>query len=174
MRVHITQEPVTKERKENQMRKISLSALLLFIIISFLAGIGTAGENATKAECVAKCKEAAALVKEIGLESAIQKIMDKTGPFVWKDTYVFCVDIETGITLANPVTPKLVGKMIKGLKDKTGKLFAVEYLNIAKNKGEGWVTYMWPKPGETEPWPKTTYVYRVPGENVAMLAGIYE
>ncbi len=124
------------------MKKISfmLCATLAILLAVSSAGMGADQEKATKEECIAKCKEAAKLVKEIGLEAALKKMNDPNGPFRWKDTYVFCVTLDTGITLANPVTPKLVGKMIKGLKDKTGKLFAAEYLNVAREKGEGWVT----------------------------------
>ena len=47
-------------------------------------------------------------------------------------------------------------------------------LEIARTKGEGWVSYMVPKPGETKPSPKVSYVIKVPGQNVIVGAGIYE
>ena len=34
-----------------------------------------------------------------------------------------------------------------GNKDTTGKLFIQECLEVAKTKGEGWTTYMYPKNG---------------------------
>ena len=49
-----------------------------------------------------------------------------------------------------------------------------EFVDVAKSKGEGWVPYMWPKPGAEAPVKKLTYVYRVPGKNVFVGAGIYE
>ena len=141
---------------------------LCFAVNSF------AEEKATKEECIAKCKEAAAMVKESGTEAAFAKIQDPKGPFVWKDSYVFCVSINDGIMKAHPIKPKLVGQMIKGLKDVNGKMFVVEYINLARDKGEGWVSYMWPKPGEKEPTPKSTYILRVPGADLLMAAGVNE
>jgi signal transduction histidine kinase len=84
------------------------------------------------------------------------------------------LDSETARVLAHPAVPKLVGKEQSGLKDSNGKMFFLEFLNVAKEKGEGWVDYTWPKPGEKTPSPKTTYVYKVPGMNVVIGAGVYQ
>ena len=51
-------------------------------------------------ECIIKTREAAKMIGEIGLEATLKKINDKTGPFVWKDTYVFGIEDETAIMLA--------------------------------------------------------------------------
>ena len=138
------------------------------------AGTGWAGDTATRDECVAKAKEAAQLVKDVGLDQALTQINDKTGPFVWKDTYVFTVDLDKTMVIAHPIKPGLIGKNLMALKDVNGKMFFAEFINTAKNGGEGWVSYMWPKPGEKQPSPKVTYVYKVPGANTVMLAGTYE
>jgi cytochrome c len=156
------------------MMKRIFALLFVFSVGIFLSGLAVAGDKATKEECVAKCKEAAAMVKEKGLEATLQTINDKNGPFVWKDTYVFCLDLNKTCNIAHPIKPKLIGKNLTAAKDAGGKLFFAEFINVAKDKGEGWVSYMWPKPGEKNPSPKITYVYKVPGEDVAMLAGIYE
>ncbi|MBF0303458.1 MAG: cache domain-containing protein [Desulfamplus sp.] len=146
--------------------------MALFICLCFAVN-AFAGDKATKEECVAKCKEAAALVKEIGFDATMAKINDPKGPFVWKDSYVFCIDTESGIILAH-LNPKMLGRPMKGLKDVNGKLFFVEFINVAKEKGEGWVDYMWPKPGEKEPSKKSSYVLKVDGHNILMGAGINE
>ena len=147
----------------------------VFVMLSlWLATAVCASDRATKEECVTKAKAAAALVKEQGPEAALAKINDGTSEFTWKDTYVFVLDAETATVLAHPVTPKLIGKQLTGIKDSNGKMFFVEFINVAKEKGEGWVDYTWPKPGETTPSPKTTYVYKVQGTNLVMAAGVYE
>lgn len=151
-----------------------ISVLMFFLFIWGMGGFSMAAEKATKEECVSKCKEAATLVQDIGLEAALEKINDRNGPFVWKDTYVFCIDLNKTCNIGHPIKPKLIGKNLIAAKDANGKLFFAEFVNLAKNKGEGWVSYMWPKPGEKKTSPKTAFVYRVPGEDVAMLAGIYE
>ncbi len=150
---------------------VLLSLLTLFCLVSFV-GISPAQEKATKEECMAKVKEAVAMVKEAGLDATLAKINDPQGPFQWKDTYVFAYNLD-GMMIAHP-NPKLVGKTLIDLKDTNGKMYVAEFMSVAKTSGEGWVSYTWPKPGEKEASPKVTYVYRVPGENVAIFAGIYE
>ncbi len=145
--------------------------LMLFCIVSLL-GTALAEEKATKDECIAKVKEAVAMVKKDGLEATLAKINDPKGPFHWKDTYVFCYDMDA-MLLAHP-NPKLVGKNFIGLKDTNGKAFVAEIIGVAKSAGEGWVSYTWPKPGEKNASPKISYAYRVPGQDVVMVAGIYE
>jgi len=147
--------------------------LTIISVISFV-NIGIAEEKATKDEASAKCKEAASMVKEKGIDAALAVLNDKKGAFVWKDSYVFCINFETGNCIAHPFLPDAVGKDMRKNKDKEGKLYVIEFTNTAKTKGEGWVSYMWPKPGEQKPLPKITYVYRVPDQNIMMLAGIYE
>lgn len=139
-----------------------------------LAGHVLAG-GATEDECVAKCKEAAQLVTDEGLDAAIAAINQKDGPFVWKDSYVFLMDLE-GTMLAHPIKPDLIGKNLLETPDKghDKKLFFKEFVEVAKSPGEGWVNYMWPKPGEEEPAKKRSYIYRVPGKDVFVGAGVYE
>lgn len=156
------------------MRKNVLCFVFVGMVAMAFAAHVWARDKATKDECVTKAKEAAKLVQEAGLETALETLNDKNGPFVWKDTYVFCIDLEKQYNIAHPIKPGLIGKNLMGIKDVNGTMFFAEFINKAKNEGEGWVSYMWPKPGEKKPSPKVTYVYKVPGENVAMLAGIYE
>ncbi len=63
------------------MRKI-IPILILIMAMFFSAAFAVAGDKATEQECVAKCKEAADLVKEKGLEAALAVTGDKNGPFV--------------------------------------------------------------------------------------------
>ncbi len=156
------------------MKKRSLMVLVISLVTVFIMGRAIAMEKATKEECMAKCKQAADMVKEKGLDETLAVLMDKNGPFVWKDTYVFCIDIEKQANIAHPIKPKLIGKNLMHVKDVNGTMFFAEFVNLAKGEGSGWVKYMWPKLGEKKPSPKATYVYKVPGESVFMAAGIYE
>lgn len=150
-------------------RVASLATVLLFVLC--LAGSAMA-QSATKDECVAKCKEAAQMVKDKGLDAAVAEINKKDGKFVWKDSYVFLMDMD-GKMLAHPVSPALIGKNHLQTPDKAGKMFFQEFVAAAK-KGEGWASYMWPKPGSDTPVKKITYISRVPGKDLFVGAGIYE
>lgn len=154
------------------MKKITAFLGVLILLIG-LCQMAQAGGKATESECIAKVKEAAQWVKDKGLEETLKEINNPKGVFVWKDTYVFAVDLRKKTILAHPVKPKLIGKNLVGIKDINGKMFFAEFIKTANSKGEGWVEYMWPKPGEKKPSPKKTYVYRVPGTEVVMAAGVY-
>ncbi|MDR3567393.1 MAG: cache domain-containing protein [Syntrophobacteraceae bacterium] len=58
----------------------------------------------------------------------------------------------------HPFKPELDGKDLSGFKDPNGKALFVEMARACKGKGEGFVDYMWPKPGESQPVPKLSYV----------------
>lgn len=131
-------------------------------------------DSATKEEVVAKCKQAAQLIKDKGIDTGIAEIANKKGPFVWKGTYVFLMDLN-GKMLAHPIKPELTAKdSLLAVKDTDGKPLFVEFVKVANDKGEGWVDYMWPKPGQEKPAPKSSYIYRVPGTQYLVGAGIYK
>jgi len=134
---------------------------------------GEGNIQATKRECVAKCRQAAMMVTEKGLEAALAEINDPHGPFVWKDSYVFCYDYAQDIMAAHPIAPKLVGQCLSELKDINSKFFVAEYVHLAKTRKQGWTNYMWPKPGETTPSLKINFVYQVPQKEILMGAGIF-
>ena len=147
--------------------------IAICIVCALLTPPVWAEETATKEECVAMCKKALAVAKEKGVDEMLKEIGDINGPFVWKDSYIYAINLDTNRVAAHPIKPILVGKDMSGLKDVHGKMFFVEKINMAKEKGEGWVDYMWPKPGEKTPSSKTAYVIKVPGAPYAISAGIY-
>lgn len=102
---------------------------------------------------------AAALVAERGRD-AFAQLRDKTGPFVFMDTYVF-VDTVDGVELVNPAQPSLEGMNLIDLKDVNGKAVAREYITAAMKEGSAWVEYSWYKPGHNTPARKLTYVRKV-------------
>ncbi|HEX8989506.1 MAG TPA: methyl-accepting chemotaxis protein [Rhodocyclaceae bacterium] len=54
--------------------------------------------------------------------------------------------------------PELDGKDVSDLKDPNGKYLFREFADTAAKKGAGFVDYYWPKPGETDPVAKLSYV----------------
>ncbi len=158
------------------MRTIARSVPLVLLVLAF-ATLAFAG-GATKDECVAKTKEAAAMVNEKGLDAAVAEINKKDGKFVWKDSYVFLVGFD-GKMLAHPMSPKLIGTNVIDMKDKSedpakAKLLFKEFTETAKGKGEGWVTYAWKNPDDPKPRNKISYIFRVPGKDMYAGAGIWE
>ncbi len=155
------------------MKKSVLFTLFL-VLISFICSPAFANETATKDECVAMCNKALDIAKTKGVDEMLRKIGEAKGPFVWKDSYIYAINLDNNQVAAHPIKPVLVGKNLSGIKDINGKMFFVEIINLAKEKGEGWVDYMWPKPGEKKPSPKDAFVIKVPGAPYAISAGIYK
>ncbi len=60
--------------------------------------------------------------------------------------------------LMHPTVPDLVGKDLTNNKDPNGLAIFVEFAKIAKTSGSGFVEYMWPRPGSTDPVEKISYV----------------
>lgn len=117
--------------------------------------------------------EASALIEQKG-RPAFDALRDKTGPFVFFDTYIF-VDTPDGTELVNGGFPGIEGKNIMGFKDVNGKYLVRDYINLALKNGEGWVKYFWPKPGSDKPLEKRTYVKKVTygGETFIVGCGAY-
>ncbi|HDS16708.1 MAG TPA: hypothetical protein ENN66_08925 [Proteobacteria bacterium] len=156
-----------------KMKRILLATIILAASLIVCSGITLAGDFATTDECISMCKKAVAMYNEKGEEATFQAINDQSGPFVWKDSYVFAMNAENGIILAHPMKPGLIGKDLLALKDINGTMIFVELLKAAK-AGEGWAHYMWPKPGEKQASKKASYIYTIPGTTIAMGAGAYE
>ena len=76
------------------------------------------------------------------------------------DTYLFAYDMKANVLL-NPAFPQREGTNVTGQKDAKGKLLHQAIIDTTETKGSGWVDYWFPKPGQTEPSHKWTYVKRV-------------
>lgn len=164
------------------MRKAAVVGLVLMAGVFLVAN--ALAESSVKDECVTLCKNAANFINEKGLDAGIAEIANKEGKFVTKNTYVYLMDFK-GNRLAHPyAAPKDPQVMpLFDMKDTTGKLFVQQQIEVAKTKGEGWTDYMYPKPEELKkPTPfkekvsskKSSYVYRVPGKDLFVVAGFFE
>jgi len=162
---------LTNLKRRLGMRRITLA--VFGIAVSMCLAVSAFAAGATKDECVAKSKEAAAMVNEKGLDAAVAEINKKDGKFVWKDSYVFLMDFD-GKMLGHPMSPALIGQNVLDRRDKAEKLLFKEFVELAKSKGEGWADYMWANPGDPKPRKKISYIYRVPGKNLLVGAGIWE
>jgi methyl-accepting chemotaxis protein len=60
--------------------------------------------------------------------------------------------------LMHPVKPELNGQDMRDYKDPNGKAFLAEATRIAERDGQGYVDYEWPRPGQSQPVPKISYV----------------
>jgi quercetin dioxygenase-like cupin family protein len=103
--------------------------------------------------------KAAALIDKDG-KAAFAEFRKKDSPWFHGDTYLFAYDMKANVLL-NPAFPQREGTNVTGQKDAKGKLLHQAIIDTAETKGSGWVDYWFPKPGQTEPSHKWTYVKRV-------------
>lgn len=117
---------------------------------------------------------AAALITEQG-KDAFGRLRDKTGPFVFMDTYVFVVSPE-GTELVNADLPSLEGRNLIDLKDLQGRPVIREEIDAAMKQGSAWLEVSWFKPGHNTPAPKQTFVRkaRFGQETYIVGSGIYK
>ena len=107
----------------------------------------------------AMVNKAAELVNKDGKAAFVE--FRKKGSDWWSgNTYLFIYDLKSNVLL-NPAFPQREGTNTTGQKDAAGKLFHHEFITTVESKGSGWVDYMFPKPGQTEPSRKWSYVKAV-------------
>jgi signal transduction histidine kinase len=148
--------------------------MVLAMVMAMLLSLAGAAWASEADDAQALVKKAIAMVKEKGLDETIKAVGDKNGAFVKGDLYLFAVDMGKLTLLAHPMNPALVGKDQSGMKDVKGKMFFIEFVNLAKGAGSGWVDYYWPKPGDKAAALKSTYIERAPGAEVFFGCGIYK
>jgi cytochrome c len=116
--------------------------------------------------------KAAVLVDAKG-KDAFSEFRQKGSEWFSGDLYVFAYAPD-GTVLLNPAFPAREGKAYHGEKDKKGKAFHDEIIKTAQTKGSGWVDYWLPKPSQTEPSHKWSYVKAVKAQGVALVgAGFF-
>jgi signal transduction histidine kinase len=135
----------------------------------YILGCGIYNMQMNKAFIEDLVNRAAALVSAEG-SVAFSQLRDKTGPFVFMDTYVF-VQSPNGTELVNPVHPSLEGKNLMDLKDLKGRPVVREQIAAAMKDGSAWLDIYWYRPGTNTPAPKLTYVRKVQSGQQTYIVG---
>lgn len=145
---------------------VTLSAL------SLVVGTAFAGDLATKEECVQKCSEVSQIINTKGKDEAIKMVNDSSKQFVWKDTYVYIMDLEATIVAHGP-QPKFIGKNLMGLKDPITKTpwYPTLFEKIRGGEKSGWFDYHWKKPNAKGIFVKNCYFEKA--GDLVIFAGIY-
>ena len=135
----------------------------------YIIGCGIYNMDMDRAFIEDMVSRAAALVAERG-ENAFSELRDKTGPYVFMDTYVF-VNTPDGTEVVNGGHPAMEGKNLIDLRDVYGKLVVRDYIDAAMKDGAAWTDYYWYKPGENTPAYKQAYVRKVRFGNQTYIVG---
>ena len=88
------------------------------------------------------------------------------------EEYLWINDLHPKMIM-HPFKPELDGKDLSGFSDPNGKKLFVDMVKVSKENGEGFVDYMWEKPGATKPVPKISFVKLYKPWGWVMGTGIY-
>ena len=146
--------------------------LLATALCLALTSVGAAANEPTEKDAIAMAERGAALVKSRGKDEMMKRINARDPDFVQGSLYVDMRDVKTGIVLAHPFNPSIVGKDLTDVPDANGKKYRREIIELAAAKGKGWVDYQYKNPTSGKIEPKTTYILLVDG--VVLEAGLYK
>lgn len=118
---------------------------------------------------VEQVDDAVDLLETLG-EIAFATLRDKSSGYRFYDSYLFVMD-EAGVQHVNAGFPENEGENLLDLKDPTGKVIGREMLALLEHQENGWVDYLWPRPGDTRPIQKSTYVRKVVVDDRTMVVG---
>lgn len=141
-----------------------------FLLTALLAT--SAWATPSEKDAIALTERSAVFMKEKGKEALMQRITAKDPDFVQGELYVDMRDLKTGVVLAHPYNPAIVGKDLIDVPDASGKKYRRDIVELAQSKGKGWVDYLYKNPTTGKIEPKTTYVLR--SGDVILEAGIYK
>jgi cytochrome c len=137
-----------------------------------LSCAGAFASEPTEKDAIAMAERGAAMVKAKGKDEVMKRITAKDPEFVQGSLYIDMRDVKTGIVLAHPYNPSIVGKDLTDVPDANGKKYRREIIELAAAKGKGWVDYQYKNPTTGKIEPKTTYILLVNG--VVLEAGLYK
>ena len=75
--------------------------------------------------------------------------------------------------IMHPTITELDGNNLKGFTDATGFALFERMVELTDSQASGYVSYMWPKPGEGKPSPKLSYVKKFEPWEWVLGSGVY-
>jgi signal transduction histidine kinase len=139
----------------------------LFATATIVTLVAAQAQYGTAAEAKAMLEKAVVALKA-NKAKALAEFAKGEGGFKDRDLYPFCGGPDGNFT----AHPTLTGKSLKELKDKAGKPLGAEMYKVAQEGKISEVSYMWPRPGETNPVQKVSFVTKV-GDQVCAV-GYYK
>jgi len=149
------------------VRRREISLVFLFLFLFLISNVW----SITKDDIVKFVNKAVNYCHKVGKEKCLK---DFTYSPEWKrgSLYIFALKGPRG-ALASVQLQKLGFKNVYNLKDKNGKYFIKEMIEVVKKKGEGWVLYSWFDRTTKRIRPKISFVKKV--DNTFFVgAGMYK
>jgi methyl-accepting chemotaxis protein len=107
---------------------------------------------------IVKEEHAASEKGGIAVADAQKRAMARVAALRYGNNDYFWINDMQPLMVMHPIRPELNGTDLSANKDPNGKTLFVEFVNVVKKDGAGFVSYEWPKPGFDKPQPKLSYV----------------
>ncbi len=141
------------------LRHLMIGVVSVVALTLSTAALAQQNQFGTAAEAKAMLAKAVAAV-QADKAKALAMFNKGEGGFKDRDLQPFCFNVSDG-TLTAATMPSLLGTDARTLKDKTGKPFGEEVYKAAIEGKITEVSYMFPRPGETEPVQKVSFITKV-------------
>jgi hypothetical protein len=149
------------------VKKVGFVLTFVLSVAAVATLVAAQAQYGTAAEAKAMLEKSVGALKA-NKAKALGEFTKGEGGFKDRDLYPFCGGPDGNFT----AHPSLTGKSLKDLKDKAGKPLGAEMYKVATEGKISEVSYMWPRPGQTEPVQKVSYVTKV-GDQVCAV-GYYK
>jgi methyl-accepting chemotaxis protein len=107
---------------------------------------------------IVKEEHAAAQKGDIAVSEAQKRALSRVAALRYGNNDYFWVNDMQPRMVMHPIKPEMNGNDLSTYKDPNGKTLFVEFVDVVKKDGAGFVPYEWPKPGLEQPQPKLSYV----------------
>ena len=151
-----------------------LVTLILTTLAASAAPAQAADDRATAQEVIAKVRQAAS---ELSKTRNVVQFNARSGPWVWKDSYIFVVDCDKMVNAAHPVRGDIRGVPMSVIKDARGNAIYADpatFCEAARKPAGVWTEYWWIKADESQGSRKISYHLGAEGTPYVVAAGIYD
>jgi methyl-accepting chemotaxis protein len=107
---------------------------------------------------IVKEEHAAAQKGDIALADAQKRAMARLATLRYGNNDYFWINDMQPRMVMHPIKPEMNGNDLSTYKDPNGKTLFVDFVDVVRKDGAGFVPYEWPKPGFDKPQPKLSYV----------------
>lgn len=108
-------------------------------------------------------------IKADGRDGVVKEVNTPKGKYAYKDMYL-TIETVDGVTLANNISPRMVGKNVLQLRDPDGKYFIKERNEALKSAPSYWTELKWPNTATSKFDSRTIYAERI--GDVIVSAGV--
>ena len=150
------------------MKSKAVSAVVLAMLVFCTGYAAWAGVDE---DVKALAMKGADHVEKVGKDKGSADLMNPDGGFRKGHLFLTMSDY-TGVLLANPAFPALVGHNHWDLKDPNGKYFIREAITIAKTKGSGWLEYTFTDPDTMKIGQRKAWIQAIKGMDAFIMAPV--